>query len=138
VLLDRYLVDLCQEISAASSSPDRTWPIAVDTVPLTISADIAVPLALVVNELVTNAIQHSRPVRDGRGARVRLRCQPDSFSISVSDSGDGPAAGYTNAGLGTTIVESLCQQINATVKKERLVEGYTVTIKIPHAKPASG
>jgi two-component sensor histidine kinase len=134
VLLDRYLVDLCQEITAVSSSPDRTWPIAIDTVPLTVSADIAVPLALILNELVTNAIQHSRPVRDGRGARVTLRCQPDSFSISVSDSGDGPADGHTNAGLGTTIVESLCQQINASVEKERLADGYTVTVKVPHRK----
>ena len=134
VLLDRYLVDLCQEITAASSSPNRTWPIAVDTEPLTISSEIAVPLALVVNELVTNAIQHSRPVHDGRGARVTLRCQPDSFSISVSDSGEGPAAGHTEAGLGTTIVETLCKQINASVEKERLVDGYTVTIKVPHPK----
>jgi two-component sensor histidine kinase len=51
-----------------------------------------------------------------------------------SDPGDGPAAGHTNAGLGTTIVESLCQQINATVDKERLAEGYTISIKIPHRK----
>jgi two-component sensor histidine kinase len=134
VLLDRYLVDLCQEIAAASSSPDRTWPISVDTEPLTISADIAVPLALVVNELVTNAIQHARPVRDGRGARVMLRRQPDGFSISVSDSGDGPAAGHSNAGLGTTIVETLCKQINATIEKERSMDGYTVTVVVPHRK----
>jgi two-component sensor histidine kinase len=137
VLLDRYIVDLCREITAASSSPKRTWPIAVDTEPLTVSAHIAVPLTLIVNELVTNAIQHSRPVREGRGARVKLRCQPDSFSISVSDSGDGPAADPTNAGLGTTIVESLRQQINATVKKERLVEGYTVTVIVTQAKPSA-
>jgi two-component sensor histidine kinase len=134
VLLDRYLVDLCQRITAASSSPNRTWPIAVDTEPLTISSEIAVPLALVVNELVTNAIQHSRPVHEGRGARVTLRCQPDSFSISVADSGDGPAAGPTGAGLGTPIVESLCKQLNASVEKERLVDGYTVTVKVPHRK----
>ena len=134
VLLDRYLVDLCQGITAASSTPNRTWPIAVDTEPLAISTDIAVPLALVVNELVANAIQHARPVRDGRGARVTLRCQPDSFSVSVSDSGDGPAAGQTDAGLGTTIVESLCRQINASVEKERLVDGYTVTVKVPHRR----
>jgi two-component sensor histidine kinase len=134
VLLDRYLVDLCQGITAASSSPNRNWPIVVDAEPLAISADIAVPLALIVNELVTNAIQHSRSVRKGEGACVTLRCQPDSFSISVSDSGDGPAAGHTNAGLGTTIVESLCKQINATVEKERLVDGYTVTVMVPHRR----
>jgi two-component sensor histidine kinase len=134
VLLDRYLIDLCQGITAASGSPNRTWPIVVDAEPLTISADTAIPLALIVNELVTNVIQHSHPVREGQGVRVMLRCQPDSFSISVSDPGDGPAAGHTNAGLGTTIVESLCQQINATAEKERLVEGYTVSIKVPHRK----
>jgi two-component sensor histidine kinase len=134
VLLDRYLVDLCQGITAASSSPNRTWPIVVDAEPLAISANIAVPLALIVNELVTNVIRHSHPVREDQGVRVMLRCQPDSFSISVSDPGDGPAAGHTNAGLGTTIVESLCQQINATVEKERLVEGYTVSVKVPHRK----
>jgi two-component sensor histidine kinase len=37
-------------------------------------------------------------------------------------------------GLGTTIVESLCQQINATVEKEHLVDGYTVTVKVPHRR----
>jgi two-component sensor histidine kinase len=137
VLLDRYLVDLCQQITAASSSPNRTWSIAVDTEPLTVSADIAIPLALIVNELVTNAIQHSRPVREGRGARVKLRCQPDRFSISVSDSGDGPADGHTDAGLGTTIVEALSQQINATVEKGRLEDGYTVTVMVPHRGGAS-
>jgi signal transduction histidine kinase len=61
VVLDRYLIDLCQAITAASSSPDRAWSLVVDADPLIISTDMAVPLALVVNELVTNAIQHSKP-----------------------------------------------------------------------------
>jgi two-component sensor histidine kinase len=134
VLLDRYLVDLCQGIEAASSGPNRTWPIVVDAEPLPISANTAIPLALIVNELVTNAIQHSRPVGEGRGTRVTLRCQPDSFSINVSDPGDGPLSAHTKAGLGTTIVESLCQQINARVEKERLVEGYAITVIVPHRR----
>src|SRR5580693_4030120 len=27
VALDRYLIDLCQEIAAATSSPERAWPL---------------------------------------------------------------------------------------------------------------
>jgi two-component sensor histidine kinase len=134
VLLDRYLVDHCQGIAAASSGPNRAWPIVVDAEPLQISANTAIPLALIVNELVTNAIQHARPVGEGQGARVMLRCHPDSFSISVSDPGDGPVSGHTKAGLGTTIVESLCEQINAKVEKERSVEGYAVTVIVPHRR----
>ena len=66
VALDRFLIELCQGIASASSSPDRTWPLIVDAGPIIIATDIAVPLALIVNELVTNAIQHrDLPVRAG-------------------------------------------------------------------------
>ena len=66
VVLDRYLIDLCQATTAASSSPDQAWSLVVDAEPLIISTDVAVPLALVVNELVTNAIQHSKPIERKR------------------------------------------------------------------------
>jgi two-component sensor histidine kinase len=132
VALDRYLIDLCQQITAASSSPDRMWRLVVDGNALTISTDVAVPLALIVNELITNAIQHSRPVGEGGAVHILLKADPDIFAISVSDSGDGPAeAAQSYAGLGTQIVQTLARQINATVAKERLATGYKVTVTVP-------
>jgi two-component sensor histidine kinase len=138
VLVDRYLKELCQSIATASSSSDRAWAIKVDTDPLIISTDTAVPLALIVNEIVTNAIQHSRPGGEGGDVHIKLRNRPDDFSISVSDPGDGvpaaeiPELGTRHVGFGTRIVETLAQQINATVTRHRLPEGYTVTVTIPH------
>ncbi len=70
VQLDEYLTDLCRDIATASDSSDRAGSLIVDAAPLTISIDIAVPLALVVNELLTNAIQHSRPVGEGGAINV--------------------------------------------------------------------
>jgi two-component sensor histidine kinase len=90
VVLDRYLIDLCQGITAASSGPDQTWPIVVDADPLVISTDVAVPLALIVNELVTNAIQHSRPAGEGGAVHISLKTKPGIFTISVSDPGTAP------------------------------------------------
>lgn len=130
VVLDRYLVELCQEITAASSSPDRA--LVVDADPLIIYTDMAVPLALIVNELITNAIQHARPLGEDLGVRVSLRARAETFSISVSDPGDGPVATQAHAGLGTRIVETLARQINATIAKERSAAGYTVTVTVPH------
>jgi two-component sensor histidine kinase len=139
VELDRYLIELCQGITAASSSPDRAWSLVVDANPLIISTDVAVPLALIVNELITNAIQHSRPIGESGTVRILLKNHADKFSISVSDPGDGPPAnqspdglGTRHAGLGTRIVETLAQQINATVEKTRSAIGYEVTITVPH------
>jgi two-component sensor histidine kinase len=113
--------------------------LVVDANPLIISTDVAVPLALIVNELITNAIQHSRPIGESGTVRILLKNHADKFSISVSDPGDGPPAnqspdglGTRHAGLGTRIVETLAQQINATVEKTRLAIGYEVTITVPH------
>ena len=90
VALDRYLTDLCKELATASGSAEQARPLVVDADPLVVSTDLAVPLALIVNELVTNAIQHSRPGgKDGR-VHVVLKNAPDNFSVSVSDPGDGP------------------------------------------------
>ena len=138
VALDRYLVDLCKGIAAASSSSDQAWPLDVDADPLTVRTDIAVPLALIVNELVTNAIQHSRPVGEGGRVHVVLKSAPEAFSVSVSDPGDGPAApgiadiGTRHAGLGTRIVNLLAQQIGSQVTRERCAAGYAVTVTVPH------
>ena len=131
VVLDRQLIDLCRGIAAASSSPDRAWPVVVEADPLVIATDMAVPLALIVNELVTNAIQHSTTAGAGGSIHVRLKSYPDNFSISVSDPGDGPAGGQTGR-LGTRIIETLARQINAEISKERSAAGYRVTVTVPH------
>ena len=74
------------------------------------------PLGLIVNELVTNAIQHSRPADEGGSVHVKLEAHVGNFLISVSDPGDGPAAaqvgelGTRHDGLGTRIVQTLARQ----------------------------
>lgn len=92
------------------------------------------PLALIVNELITNAIQHSRPAGRGDRVQVVLKSTSDNFAISVSDPGDGPGGAH-RSGLGTRIVEALARQIGATVSRDPASTGYTVTVTVPH--PAS-
>jgi len=136
VRIDRYLVDLCRGIEAASSL-NRLSQIAVDATPLVISTDVAVPLAIIVNELVTNAIQHAKLVGEGGIVRVLLETSGNAFWISVSDAGDGPDAAQTHVGLGTRIVETLASQINAAVAKEQGASGYRVTVTVPNGGAAS-
>jgi two-component sensor histidine kinase len=132
IQLDEYLTSLCQEIATASSGPDYVWELVVDAVPLTIPNDIAVPLALIVNELLTNAIQHSRPIGDGGTVHVVVSSNPDDFSVSVSDPGGGPDPAQATFGLGTRLVDALTRQINATIEKQTSVANYTVTVTVPH------
>jgi two-component sensor histidine kinase len=133
VALDRYLVDLCREITAASSSSDRAWTLAVEADPLVIRTDLAVPLGLIINELVTNAIKHSQPSNGGGCVQIVHKTTPDSFSISVSDEGNGPLlhAGMQTAGIGARMVEAFARQIDGLITTGRKPEGYFVTVTVP-------
>ena len=133
VAVDQYLVDLCREITEASSSSDRAWTLAVDADPLTISTDLAVPLGLIVNELATNAIRHSRPLDSGGRVQIALKTAPDCFSVIVSDEGDGPSlyAGAQGSGIGARMVEAFARQIDATITRGRSSAGYDVTVTVP-------
>jgi two-component sensor histidine kinase len=137
VQLNEYLTGLCREIAAASSSSDRTCSITIDAAPLTISNDMAVPLALIVNELLTNAIQHSQPLRKGKAIHVAVCSHSNNFSVSVSDPGSGPDPAQTTSGLGTRLVDALTQQIKATIKKQNSAAGYTVVVTVPNENRAA-
>jgi two-component sensor histidine kinase len=138
VQLDEYLTNLCREIASASCGPDYAWELVVDAVPLTISNDIAVPLALIVNELLTNAIQHSQPTGDGGTIHVVVGSNPEDFSVSVSDPGSGPDPAQTVFGLGTRLVDTLTRQIRARTTKQRSAASYTVTVTVPNLRSSLG
>ncbi|HYD67124.1 sensor histidine kinase [Azospirillum sp.] len=91
----------------------------------------AVPLGLITNELVTNAIKHAFP--DGRGT-VRVEFTVDQATeqgrLTVADNGTGmgpPRPG--SAGL--PLVQSLAEQVGASVRQESPGRGTVFRITFP-------
>lgn len=80
----------------------------------------ATSLALIVSELVQNAVEHG--VRGGGSVVVRGERTPgegeDILRVSVTDDGAGLPAGYRpiRAGLGTRIVTSMVQDLRGTIR----------------------
>ncbi len=85
-----------------------------------LSNDTAMPLALILNELLANAAKYS--VNDaGEGfIRVSLTKSGDSFQLDVEDDGPGfdlEEAGRRSSGLG--LVSGLARQLGGTLHVER-------------------
>jgi PAS domain S-box-containing protein len=111
--LAAFLEGLCRDIERGMQG-ENAVRVEVSAEPLTIGNDRAVPLALILNELLTNAIKYAYP--DGRGVvRVRLETRAGgSAFLSVSDDGSGLPADFEtrrNRSLGFRIIERLAQQM---------------------------
>jgi two-component sensor histidine kinase len=88
-------------------------------------------LGLIVTELVINALKHAFQTGEAGEISVSYDARDSRWRLSVADNGGGPgatAAARPHTGLGTSIVEALAHQLDATVQKSSGPEGTTVSI----------
>jgi two-component sensor histidine kinase len=96
-------------------------------------SEFATPLAIVLTELITNAVEHGlKDVNDG-SVTVRAERAADHLRVAVSDNGPGVDASTIGQGLGTQIIRTLVEnELSATIAWSRGESGGTVvTIDIP-------
>jgi two-component sensor histidine kinase len=103
------LHELCADLQA-SMMPEGS-PIQVDADPILLSPAQAMPLALVVNELVTNAVKHGGPQPV---VTVKLGRSSEGCRLAVRSRGNLPANYKPDAtrGFGMRMVRSTVQQLN--------------------------
>lgn len=108
-----------------------------------LEVDRAIPLGLVVTELLTNAVRHAYP--DGKGGTVRVRvvAEDDAVVVEVRDDGVGmPDAGEEAAdgkragSLGRELVRSMTARLGASLAvRSAPGRGTVVTLRLPRAAP---
>jgi two-component sensor histidine kinase len=129
-----YLSKLCASLAASMIGDRRPLAIKVQaTSGRAVSAE-AVSLGLIVTELVINALKHGFQGEEEGEILVSYDAQDSGWRLSVSDTGSGAQEESGEApyiGLGTSIVEALAHQLNATVQKASGNWGTTVTITAP-------
>lgn len=115
-----YLIDLCDGVKEALTHDDR---IAVEVVaePISISVDLAIPLGMVVNELVTNAVKYAFPYPDEGRISINLSKAENSLVLSIGDDGRGLGddAESASGGLGMRLIRSLVAQVRGTLVVRR-------------------
>jgi two-component sensor histidine kinase len=129
-----YLTKLCASLAASMVGERRPLSIKVQSTSGRAVSSEAVSLGLIVTELVINALKHGFPAGAEGEILVSYDVQDAGWRLSVSDNGSGPKAvgdKVSHAGLGTSIVEALAHQLEATVQKTSGPQGTTVTIAAP-------
>jgi PAS domain S-box-containing protein len=120
IALDAYIAELCEQLAGAASAAQRGIAVRVEAAPVEIGLDIAVPLGLLLNELVSNSLKHGFP--EGRQGRILVcvECAPDggagTMRLTVADDGAGLPAAFDRTfshTLGLRLVSALSGQLRA-------------------------
>lgn len=133
VRLDDHLCSLCEQIERGLSSQHVQIECEIDEI--TMTADQAIMVAIIVNELVTNALKHAFDGRNKGHVLVRGRMN-GALKLTVSDDGIGMKSGDRSKrrGLGTKLVDSFARQLGAKHEVASSEAGTIHDIVIPQGR----
>jgi two-component sensor histidine kinase/uncharacterized protein HemY len=113
-----YFINLSESILDSFGAEKRvTIECAMEK--LDVDIDTAVPLGLIVNELLTNTLKYAFP--EGQQGQVKIKLQKKNdgiLQLEVSDNGIGKSGITQGTGFGGQLVLLLTQQLSGTMKEE--------------------
>ncbi len=129
--LDAYLRGLTEELETAMRAAGRGASIRLDLEPVRVPTDKAVPIGVIVTELVTNAFKYAYgPGADGE-IRVTLRSRPArGLRLEVTDDGVGLGGETRGTGLGSRIVKAMASTLKAPVTVDPSHRGTRIMLDV--------
>jgi PAS domain S-box-containing protein len=122
IILPEYIRNLITTLINFYSLDRSVIAVKVEIKDIPLNIDTAIPVGLIINELVTNSLKHAFP--DGRKGEISLSVQKENriLSIIFKDDGVGIPFGFDwrNApSLGLRLIISLVEQLNGTIELDR-------------------
>lgn len=130
--LSNYISDLVQEI-VKSHTLHESIHVYEDLRSIDASVTTAVPVGLIVNEVITNSLKHAfRNNKSNCILNVSLAILLDKLILKIQDNGIGFPINYDNQGrsIGLTLINSLSEQLDAEINF-RNENGAVVELSIP-------
>jgi len=133
---DIELAPFVSNLAAAVATGAPHHHTIVEVEPAIVSADAAVPIGLLINELVTNAYKHAYP--PGSEGEVRIagrRTREQRYELAVADAGRGLPSDFdsrkSRGSLGMRVVNSLAAQLKGTLTVSPAHPGARFIVEFP-------
>jgi len=127
-----YLDELCRDLIASVHKEDPTSIVLkTDIESELLPTDRAIPIGLIVNELVTNVVKYGFPGEAKGTVTVTLKRVPGELRLTVADNGQGLDPRRADSGLGRKLVDGFAQQLGGQVERKSDSQGTTVHLILP-------
>ncbi|MGI9532137.1 tetratricopeptide repeat-containing sensor histidine kinase [Lutimonas sp.] len=117
--MKEYLIDLSRHILDSYGSDDRV-EYTYELEEMNLDVDAAIPIGLIVNELLTNSLKHAFP-EDRKGV-IHITCRhlnKDRILLEVADNGIGliefDKEDDEGSGFGTQLIDLLIHQLDGSI-----------------------
>lgn len=130
VSLVSYVNELLNNFTTAFNLKERQINLKCECDELELSMDTAIPLALILNELLTNALKHAFSPVQGGEVLVQIRLTDNSLVLRVVDDGLGNQKSES-LGAGSKMIEILRRKLNARFERKFLNHGTSVSLEMP-------
>ena len=124
-----YLTTLCRSVAKSMIGGRKPITITVTGTKGSVVPDTAISLGLITTELVINSLKHAFPNGEG-DVTVTYTAVDEDWTLTIADNGVGipVTTKFNKEGLGSNIIDSLANQLNAVVQRESSHGGTTVSI----------
>jgi len=120
--LDLYVKTLGKNLLEFYRQKGREVILRTDIPGITLGVNTAIPIGLILNELMSNALKHAFPDRDTGEIFIRVRRQDRNISIVFRDDGVGMPRDLNwrdTRSLGLRMVFSIVEQMKGTIGLDR-------------------
>ena len=134
IQIHEYIVDLCRDLALSTGASERGVVITCDIAPIQMRLENAVPLGLLLNELVLNCLKHAFPNARPGAVRISLVVENGTHVlVRVADDGIGVECNFdihSTKSLGLKLATTLTAQLDGEI--EIVADhGLTVSIRFP-------
>lgn len=129
-----YLRALASQVSAYYGIKKQKVTLALACESLSMDINRAIPLGLIINELVSNSLKHAFPGDREGTVTIRVERKDSRIECTVSDDGVGLPPGFTveeSGSLGLRLVTTLAKQLHGEFGKVPKEKGTMFRLVIP-------
>ncbi len=113
-----YIRTLVHQISSSSFLPAQDIPINVKSMDIYLDINLAIPCALMINELVTNAVKYAFPGDRKGKIDIQFSLINNVYTLTVEDDGVGLPEGFSienSSSFGMELIRMLCHQLEGSM-----------------------
>jgi len=127
--MKEYIKNLCESLISSYQSSTKKVKLKLEIPEFELDIDRAIPMGLIINEIVTNSLKYAFPPNYNGELRINLDESDDNkYSFLIADNGMGKSAD-AEPSFGSQLIQLLTKQIDVEVSSGN-DEGYWIQLTL--------